>query len=181
MISYLGSATELLLRRYELPKPHDHNSILARHESSLLSEASQSLSELQSHRDLEYDRTILPLCQPIVEAIGHRMAYDAAVSAGVPRCLIDMYVISIMKLDPSWYSEIGGVGRKERYKMEDKAVTEVGKRLEEFIHDLGAEPSVTAPIISDRMWDDFVANLPAYDDGARGLVTHMPRTTLARL
>jgi hypothetical protein len=109
------------------------------------------------------------------------MAYDAAVSAGVPRCLIDLYVTSIMKLDPSWYSEVGGVGRKERYKMEDKAVTEVGKHLEEFIHDLGAEPSVTAPIISDEMWHDFVANLPAYDGGARGLVTHMPHTTLARL
>jgi len=108
------------------------------------------------------------------------MGYDAAVSAGMPRCLINLYLISIMKLDPSWYSEVGGVGRKERYKMEDKAVTEVGKCLEEFIHDLGAEPSVTAPIISDEMWHDFVANLPAYDGGARGLVS-MPHTTLARL
>jgi hypothetical protein len=109
------------------------------------------------------------------------MAYDAAVSAGVPQCLINLYVVSIVKLDPSWYSEVGGVGRKERYKMEDKAVTEVGQRLEEFIQDLGAEPSVTAPIVSDVMWHDFVANLPACDGGARGLATDMPHNTLARL
>jgi acyl-CoA oxidase len=117
----------------------------------------------------------------VAKPIGHHMVYDAAVSAGVPWCLINLYVVSIMKLNPSWYSEVGGVCRKEQYKMEDKAVTEVGHRLEEFIQDLGAEPSVTAPIISDGMWHDFVANLPACDGRARGLTSHMPHTTLARL
>ena len=93
------------------------------------------------------------------------MAYDAAVSTGVPQCLIDLYVVSIMKLDSAWYSEIGGVGRQERYMMEDKAVSEVGNRLEEFVQDLQAEPYVAAPISSDEKWRDFVAEGPAYEGG----------------
>jgi len=158
-------ATELLLERYELPGPSDHTSILARHESSLLSEARHTLSKLSSHRSSHFNRLVLPLCQPIVEAIGYRMAYDAAVSTGVPQCLIDLYVVSIMKLDSAWYSEIGGVGRQERYMMEDKAVSEVGNRLEEFVQDLQAEPYVAAPISSDEKWRDFVAEVPAYEGG----------------
>jgi acyl-CoA oxidase len=102
-----------------------------------------------------------------VEAIGYRMAYhDAAVSAGIPQCLIDLYVVSIMKLDSSWCSEIGGVRRSEQFEMEDKAVSEVERRLEEFIQGFGAEPYATAPIISEGMWQDFVANLSVYDSSS---------------
>lgn len=180
----LGLATELLLNRYELPEPLDHQSILARHEASLLSEAREILSRLSSHRSPHFNRLVLPLCQPIVEAIGHRMAYDAAVSVGVPQCLIDLFVISIMKLDSSWYSEAGGIRKRERYDMEDKAVSEVGTRLEEFIQDLQAEPYTTAPISSEEKWQDFVADLPAYDGGAGSdpaLISPMNPVMLARL
>jgi len=159
----LGLATELLLDRYKVPGPQNHQAILARHEASLLSEARNILSGLSSHRSPQFNRLVLPLCHSIVEAIGHRMAYDAAVSAGVPQCLIDLFAVSIMKLDSSWYSEVGGLHRRERFDMEDKAVSEMGTRLEEFIQDLQAEPYTTAPITSEEKWQDFVADLPAYD------------------
>jgi hypothetical protein len=112
------------------------------------------------------------------------MAYDAAVSSGVPQCLIDLYIISIMKLDSSWYSEVGGVRRRERYEMEDKALSEVGDRLEEFIQDLQAEAYATAPISSEEKWQDFVADLPAFDGGASSapaVIAPMPPMMLARL
>jgi len=112
------------------------------------------------------------------------MAYDAAVSAGVPQCLIDLYVLSIMKLDSSWFSEVGGIARKERFEMEDKAIIEVGNHLEEFVQDLRAEPYATAPISSDDKWQDFVADLPAYDGGAGSAPTWNPPMTpmiMARL
>ena len=112
------------------------------------------------------------------------MAYDAAVSVSVPQCLIDLFVVSIMKLDSSWYSEAGRLRRRERYDMEDKAVSEVGTRLEEFIQDLQAEPYTTAPISSEEKWQDFVADLPAYDGGGGSdpaLISPMNPVVLARL
>jgi acyl-CoA oxidase len=93
------------------------------------------------------------------------MAYDAAVSASVPQCLIDLYVISIMKLDSSWYSEVG-ISRKERYDLEDKAISEVENCLEEFVRYLEADPYATAPISSDEKWEAFVADLPVYNGDA---------------
>jgi hypothetical protein len=112
------------------------------------------------------------------------MAYDAAVLAGVPQCLIDLYAISIMKLDASWYSEVGGISRKERYEMEDRTVIEVGNRFEEFVQVLQAEAYATAPIISDEKWQDFVADLPAYDGGAGSapvVIAPMSPVMMARL
>jgi acyl-CoA oxidase len=89
-----------------------------------------------------------------------------------------------MKLDASWYSEIGGVGRQERYKMGDKAVCEVGNRLEELVRDLQADTHVRAPISSDGQWQDFISKLPTHGNGehsAPGVVTNAGPIAASRL
>ena len=63
-----------------MPETPNPDLILARHEAGLFEEARKIMADLQcEHRSETFNRAILPLCQPLVEAIGHRMAYDAAV------------------------------------------------------------------------------------------------------
>lgn len=173
-------ATEILLGRYALPPPADPQCLLARHEASLISEARSILSTLSSHRSPDFNRLILPMCMPLVEAIGHRMAYDASVAAQVPQCLIDLFVASVIKMDAAWYSEVGGITRRNQAFLVDKAVTAMSADLEYHIQSLDAEPYVTAPISSSHKWEDFVAGLPTYD-AAAAAAAPLPPLVMARL
>ncbi|KAJ3572734.1 hypothetical protein NP233_g2896 [Leucocoprinus birnbaumii] len=155
-------ASELLLRRYKIPAAADPKSLLALHEDGLFKELSGLLKNIGHHRASDFDRLVLPDCLPFVQAIGHRMAYDAAVSAGVDSCLIDMYVASCVKLDTSWYVEKLGISRLRQREMEATAIDRVFPRIEEFLSQMGVEPYVLAPIVSDERWDAYVSRLPAY-------------------
>ena len=101
----------------------------------------------------------------MVEAIGHRMAYDAAVASGVEPCLVDLYVASVMKLDPAWYAEHAGLGRGAQAEMESVALDAVLPRLSSLVSRLHNEPHLTAPIVSDAAWDGFVAKLELFGRG----------------
>ncbi|KAJ5776641.1 uncharacterized protein N7511_001652 [Penicillium nucicola] len=90
-----GLASELLIGRYKLPPPKDSNSPIARHEASLLSEGREILqkSAKGAHRSNEFNRDILPLALPLVVAIGHRMAFEAA------RCCKDIIENMVFQQD----------------------------------------------------------------------------------
>ena len=70
------------MERYKLSQTTDPSSLVARH-------------ACPHHRSPETNKVILLHCQRIVEAIGHRMVYDAAVSVGVSIDPIELYVASI--------------------------------------------------------------------------------------
>ncbi|KAF8882699.1 hypothetical protein BD779DRAFT_1472828 [Infundibulicybe gibba] len=111
---------ELLLGRYELPETADPNSLLARHETGLFEERRAILaSDSLNHEGRMSENHLLPYCQAIVEAAGHRMAYDAARAAGVMPALIDLYLSSVIKLDPAWYVENADMSRsaQDRWRM----------------------------------------------------------------
>lgn len=157
---------------------------MARHEASLISEARSALSTLSSHRSPDFNRLILPMCMPIVEAIGHRMAYDAAMSVRIPRCLVDVFVASAMKMDSAWYSEVAGINRRAQASFEDKAITAMSMDLDAHIQSLDVDPYLTAPILSDAKWEGFVAGLPIYNDGAdvaRASLAPLPPLVMSRL
>lgn len=156
---FLGLATELLLDRYELPQPANPNSILARHEAGLFGEHRSLLAAAPHHRSQEVNKFILPHCQSLVESIGHRMAYEAAVAAGVMPSLIDLYVASVVKLDPAWYSENASLNRQAQTEMEDAALDAVLPHLGSLVGKLDILPYVSAPIISDVAWTNFVGGL----------------------
>ena len=108
----------MLQGRYKVPGSTNPKSNLARHEAGLFQENRAVLTSCSHHRSDEVNRLILPQCQAMIEAIGHRMAYDAAVAAGVQQNLIDLYEVSCMKLDAAWYSEEVGIGRRALAAME---------------------------------------------------------------
>ena len=97
-----------------------------------------------------------------MEAIGHRMAYDAACAAGVRGCLVDLYVANVVKLDPAWYAEHVGLSRAAQRAAEESAHDAVLPLLGELVREMDVVAYVNAPIVSDRAWDTFVNELKTF-------------------
>ena len=165
--SRTGLVNEILIGRYEMPQPADPTSLLARHEAGLIAELREVVRNVSHPRSSEVNRLVLPYCQPTMEAIGHRMAYDAAVAAGVRPCLIDLYVANVVKLDAAWYTENAGLGRRAQQEMETRAMDEALPILGELVKEMDVFAYVTAPIVSDERWAAFVEDLKVYRGNAR--------------
>ena len=150
------------MERYELPQTTNPSSLLARHESGLVEKYRNILIRAPHHRSPEANKLILPHCQRMIEAIGHRMAYDAAVSAGVSIDLIDLYVANIIQLDPAWYSENVDLTIKSQEELQGKALDAVLPQVEEFIRGFGVDEYVSAPIVSDKAWSSYVDSLKLF-------------------
>ena len=135
------------------------NSLLARHEAGLFADLRDILASASHHRSADVSRRVLPLCLPTMEAIGHRMAYDAATAAGVRLCLINLYVLNVIKLDSAWYAEHAGLGRAAQLDAEAAAHDAVLPLLGELVQEMDLSPYVTAPIVSDGAWNTFVEGL----------------------
>ena len=149
---------ELLLGRLEVPPTNNPGSLLYRHEQSLISHLRAVLSA-SGHRDPKTEAIILPQCQGLIEAVGHRMAYDAAVEEGLDQHLIDTYVSHVISVDPSWYSEEAGISRALQKKMELEAATVSFKHLESLLERLDVDSYVTAPMVSDERWEVYERSL----------------------
>ncbi|KAF8584814.1 acyl-CoA dehydrogenase NM domain-like protein [Ramaria rubella] len=154
-------AAELLLNRYAVPPAENPNSLLAKHEAGLFSETqvmASAITAKEGHRSDTFNRTVLPLCQPLVESIGFRMAYEAAVKHGVDPILIDVYQSGCISADRAWFSE-NGLPRKEQSQMEDAALTAALPHIGTYLRGTNAQKYAKAPIVSDTAWTEFVNNL----------------------
>ena len=157
---------ELLLGRLEVPPTSNPESLLYRHEQSLISHLRAILSA-SGHRNPETEATLLPQCQGLIEAIGHRMAYDAAVEEKLDQHLIDTYVSHVISVDPSWYSEEAGIPRALQKKMELESATASFKHLESLLERLDVDSYVTAPMVSDERWYAYERSLETYTHPAK--------------
>jgi acyl-CoA oxidase len=156
-----------------MPPPENPNSLLARHEAGLFEEC-RSLFKLDgsNHRSEEFNNLLLPRCLPLIEAIGHRMAYDAAVKFKLDPDVIAMYEAGVMKFDPSWYVEHAGIGRLQQAEMESKAVAALLPKLEQLIDATGAAPYAIAPLLTQESFSAFLNTLPLF----RGNAAQIPLT-----
>src|ERR1700733_14845452 len=125
------------------------------------------VKNMKIHRGEEFNILVLPRCQTLIQAIGHRMAYDAAVAVNLDACLVDMYVSSCINLDAAWYTEKGGLSRRQQGNMENMAIDAMSPRLNEFISLSGVEPYISAPIISSSGWKEYVNQLAVYGSSSR--------------
>lgn len=157
-------AAELLLGRYEMPEAHDPSCLLALHEQGLFEECRTAAAKTNStdHRSVEFNNAILPRCQPLVEAIGTRMAYEAAVAAGVDADLLALYEVGVLLQDSSWYIQHAGLTREMLYDRESRALDAVLPRLGELVQKTGAKEYVDAPILSQEAWNDFENSLEVF-------------------
>ncbi|KAJ7192808.1 acyl-CoA dehydrogenase NM domain-like protein [Mycena pura] len=145
-------AIELILGRVTPPPQTDTDHILSVHENSLLAELRRIVKESKNHRSNAIESLILPRCQELIQAVGHRMAVDAAKENGVDPLAIDLYVASVVKQDGAWYSEHTHLTQAAQRKMERDAVDALYPKLESLLDELGVEDYVTAPIVSDTRW-----------------------------
>lgn len=172
----LGLATELLLGQYTMPASDDPTSVLARHEIRLQEECRQTASS--GHHTAEFNSMVLPKCAQMVEAIGHRMAYDAALREGVPRALIDLYVSRAARKDLVWYVEAGLFTRSSIDNIESAALDAILPNLAGWVSEMGAEPYVKAPIVSDDSWDKFTDSLPVFESAVRPSTGHAAQSAV---
>ena len=97
-----------------------------------------------------------------MNAIGHALAYSAAVDAGVAQPLLDVFECGVIRLDAVWYSECAGLSSFEQRMREDRASAAVMPRLQEYLRELNVARYVRAPIVSDAEWKAYVKLLPTY-------------------
>lgn len=178
--------SELLQGRYQLPAPRDSSGLLAQREAGLFEEKRAVLASAKHHRSDETNRLILPYCVSMVEAIGHRMAYEAAIAEGLQPEILDLYLASVIKLDSGWYIECAQLGRRAQQEMETRALDALLPHLGSLLRGMRVESYITAPIVSDDKWDQFVSTLPVYAGdaevtlwrGERGQEMEMERSHL---
>lgn len=157
-----------MIGRYQLSQPKDPNSPIARHEASLFSEARDLLQQSAkgAHRSNEFNRDILPLALPLVKAIGHRMAFEAAVEVNIDSKLIALYRSAVIKEDSAWYVEKSGLSRAIQHEMEAQAADALLPKLNEIVTGSGMQDYSNAPMPSKASWDDFVNGLEVFTGDA---------------
>ncbi|KAJ7777454.1 acyl-CoA dehydrogenase NM domain-like protein [Mycena metata] len=155
-------ATEILLGRYSMVPSTDSESLLARHEAGVFDSCRKRLALMSSHRSADFSRFILPQAVRLVESIGHRIAYDAAVSLGVDQRLVDLYVASCVKLDAAWYAEHANLSQDAQLEMESTAIEAVLPSMWDLIDGMGVSEYAIAPIASEDGWDKMVTSLETF-------------------
>ncbi|KAJ7777456.1 hypothetical protein B0H16DRAFT_1505588 [Mycena metata] len=140
----------------------DSDSLLARHEAGVFDSCRKRLALMAGHRSADFGRFILPQAVRLVESIGHRIAYDAAVSLGVDQRLVDLYVASCVKLDAAWYAEHANLSQDAQLEMESTAIEAVLPSMWDLIEAMGVSGYAIAPIASEDGWDKMVTSLETF-------------------
>ncbi|EAW14867.1 putative acyl-CoA oxidase [Aspergillus clavatus NRRL 1] len=140
---------------------------LAKHESVLLNEAQVLLKECGGNfRSPASNRHLLPRCQALVEAIGFRMAYEAARDAHIDPVILKLYEMGATKSDLACYVEHKLLTRREVFDIEDKCISALVPRINELLDKMDMDAYCDAPIISDEKWDSFLSTLDTFSGGS---------------
>lgn len=116
-----------------------------------------------SHRGKHFNNNILPLALPIVETIGFRLAYDAALAHDISPDLVAVFEAGVVLRGSSWFVEHLGMKRREILAQEERALSELLPRLDGLIEGSVAKRYSTAPMLSDESWEQFVDLLPTFE------------------
>ncbi|TQV95615.1 hypothetical protein V2A60_000799 [Cordyceps javanica] len=159
--------SEVLLGRYSLPEAKDPTSLLAQHELGIWKEAGEiamtAATRQGSNRNEEFNMMLLPRVRKLVLATGQRVAFEAAVASGtVMPEMLRLYEATCILDDPSWYVEKAGLASADLYRRHAEAVNKLRPSLEALLQETGASPWVTAPILKDEGWIEFIQRLPTF-------------------
>ncbi|KAF2647194.1 hypothetical protein K491DRAFT_741882 [Lophiostoma macrostomum CBS 122681] len=165
-------ASEVLLGRYAPPKARNPQCLLARHEAGVWDEARQTSASLKGgHRGKEFNSRILPLALSLVQATGHRMAYEAAKHVmahgndqglGMTPQVLALYESTCMMEDQSWYVENGIMSRQELLHRNVDATNTLLPLLEGMIKDPAVDAFVSAPMVDQDRLACFFSSLISF-------------------
>jgi acyl-CoA oxidase len=154
--------------KYQLPPPEDPSSLLARHEQGLFDELKQSITRDEdgntNHRSETFAQTVTPRARDLVQAIGHRFAYESALSSGhIRKELVNVWEADCILQDPAWYVEHAGMTNREIHQKYTTAIECVRPSLGEIMEEFGMEKHFgSIPLVSKEHWDDFIDELPTF-------------------
>ncbi|KAL5584048.1 hypothetical protein FOVSG1_015399 [Fusarium oxysporum f. sp. vasinfectum] len=158
--------SELLGGKLDLPQARNRSSRLAQREGDLLADMKSRLERVggyEEHRGASFDRHILPRCRLLAEAIGHRMAYEAAENAGLSLDVLLLYerICLCEDLDP-----MPAPGRAAQAYAPSRASESYNAVLAQIRSESASQSDiddyVTAPITSDESWESFMNGLRAF-------------------
>ncbi|KAK0367406.1 hypothetical protein CLIM01_15237, partial [Colletotrichum limetticola] len=158
------------MNRYGLPQPTDPTGSLAVYEAGMIKEVTRDknlvLGDSGSLRGTTYNNSVLPRCRAMVEAIGQRMAYEAARAQGyIAPEVLNVFEKSCIQKDPSWFVEHGHGTRSALRDNENRAYSNLLPLLPTLVERTNAKDYVTAPLVEEGAMEDFIKALPAF--GAR--------------
>lgn len=158
--------SEFLGGKLNLPQARNRTSRVAQREEELLADMKTRLERVggyEEHRGAAFDRHILPRCRSLAEAIGHRMAYEAAESAGLSLDVLLLYerICLCEDLDP-----MPAPVRAAQVYAPSRASESYNAVLAQIRSESASQSDideyVIAPITSDESWEAFMNSLRAF-------------------
>lgn len=169
LTAFQGLVSELLGGKYDIPKAKDPTSSLAQRELALRARAVQEVARIggyEAHRSQSFDRNILPLCRPLVEAIGDRMAFEAAKDKGVDGSVLELFEKFAMERHIDWYVGSGLTDHATFQDSVSRACTTVLPVMLQSFDKSSDKDYVYAPIVSSEGWNVFSSGLPFFHRAA---------------
>jgi hypothetical protein len=173
ILTMAGLASELVQGKYPLPPSDNPNSLLARHEKGLFEElqAFASKDDLgnSNHRSEGFAQNVTPRARDLIQAVGHRLAYDAVVESGTVRQeLIDVWESNCILEYPAWYVEHAGMTNSEIHSRQVAAIERARPHLEGIVQDFGMDKLFgSTPLVSNELEDEFMRGLPAFGEATQ--------------
>jgi acyl-CoA oxidase len=167
-------ASELVQGKYPLPPSDNPNSLLARHERGLFEElqtfASKDDLGHSNHRSDAFAQNVTPRARDLIQAIGHRLAYDSVVESGTVRQeLIDVWESNCVLEYAAWYIEHASMTSREIYARQVAAIERTRPHLEAIIEDFGMDKHFgSTPLVSSELEDEFMRGLPTFGEAMQG-------------
>ncbi|SPJ75440.1 related to acyl-CoA oxidase [Fusarium torulosum] len=158
--------SELLGKKLELPQAQNRMSRLAQRENELMSDMESWLETIggyTEHRGPDFDRYILPRCRLLAEAIGNRMAYEAAENSGLSPEVLALYERVCLCEDLDQLPTIGLQSPTNTQSQSSEPYSIVLAQIRsESASRSDIDEYVTAPITSDESWGSFMNSLYAF-------------------
>jgi acyl-CoA oxidase len=117
------------------------------------------LHRFMENRGDKYNSLPLQRCQPLVDAIGYRLAYEAALNAGVSSEFLELFTLGVIMQDMSWFTQHLKLSREDIFQQEARVLTKALPTLKKHLADIHIEPYCTAPIPSQDSMNSFVHGL----------------------
>ncbi|KAG7402957.1 Acyl-coenzyme A oxidase 5 [Fusarium oxysporum f. sp. rapae] len=158
--------SELLGEKLGLPQARNRLSRLAQREDKLMLDMKSRLEMIggyKEHRGPAFDRHILPRCRLLAEAIGNRMAYEAAETSGLSPDVLTLYEGICMCEDLNHLPVMGPQCRADAQSQSSEPYNSVLAQIRsESASRSDLDDYVTAPIISEESWEPFTNSLHAF-------------------
>ncbi|KNB04918.1 hypothetical protein FOXG_06904 [Fusarium oxysporum f. sp. lycopersici 4287] len=158
--------SELLGEKLGLPQARNRLSPLAQREDKLMLDMKSRLEMIggyKEHRGPAFDRHILPRCRLLAEAIGNRMAYEAAETSGLSPDVLTLYEGICMCEDLNHLPVMGPQCRADAQSQSSEPYNNVLAQIRsESASRSDLDDYVTAPIMSEESWGSFTNSLHAF-------------------